>query len=86
MTKLRTIEIMNLIEAIDDSILLKWNRQRGNPGIQFSRGKERPPIRDRQRVLQVFDMILVLLEKDRIQSMRKFKAEGKMENGNESEK
>jgi hypothetical protein len=63
MPKLRTSEIINLIAAIDDSILLNWEHQsNGDEPYQFPGWKELPPVVDRQGSLQTIDMILALSE------------------------
>jgi len=63
MPKLRTSEIINLIAAIDDSILLNWEHQsnRDEPN-QLPGWKELPPVKDRQGSLQTIDMIFALSE------------------------
>lgn len=63
MSKLPTIEIINLIAAIEDSILLKWKRQsNANERIQFLRRCELPPPNNLQGTLQVLDRMLALSE------------------------
>jgi hypothetical protein len=63
MFKLPTIEIINLIAAIEDSILLKWKYQ-SNPDepIHILKRCYVPPPKNRQGVLQVWDMMFVLSE------------------------
>ena len=59
MPKLPTIEIINLIAAIDDSILLKWKHQfNPNKRIQFLKRCELPPINNRQGALQVIHFLI----------------------------
>src|SRR5277367_5070501 len=63
MRKLPTREVVNMILAIEDSILLKW-RYRSNPDapIQFIKRGYLPPPQNRQGTLQVWFAILALAE------------------------
>jgi hypothetical protein len=63
MSKLTTIETINLIGAIEDSLLLKWKRH-SNPSkrIQFLKPPELPPPNNRQGALQMIHTILDLSE------------------------
>jgi len=57
--KLPTIEIINLITAIEDSILLEWKHQCDPNGrTRFLRAGELPPINDRQGALQVIHFLI----------------------------
>ncbi len=61
MTKLRTSEILNLIAAIEDSILLKRERQNGETRVQFPKFKELPPLNNPQgELLQLVDFFSTL--------------------------
>jgi hypothetical protein len=84
MNKLPTIEIINLIAAIEDSNLLKSKHQcNPNQQIQFVRRTfEQRQVNNRQGVLQVWDMMLAFSEDPEFKKLW----DEVMENGeNESE-
>jgi hypothetical protein len=63
MPKLRTSEIINLIAAIDDSILMNWEPQSDrDESNQFPGWKELPPVNYRQGALITMDAMLALSE------------------------
>ena len=66
MSKLTTIEIIDLIAAINDSILLKWKHQfNPNKRIQFLKTCELPPLNNRQGTLQLLHVMLAFTKEER---------------------
>ena len=63
MSELTTIEIINLIGAIEDSLLLKWkHRSNLNKRVHFLKRLELPLPNNRQGALQMIHTMLDLSE------------------------
>jgi hypothetical protein len=84
MTKLRTGEIINLIAAIEDSILLKCELQNGETGTKFPKVRELLPLKNRLgELIKVVDVVSALLEqRESIMNL----ADEMMEHKNEPDK